>query len=808
MCILLIFGLAIITSKSFSQEGPIETTEPPPEDLIREMLEDPEIPDELKRELEEMLRTGEIPRFEPGPSEEIPLEEGLPPLPEEIPPEEEFPPLEEIEEPEELERIEYERPRTKQEKPEIKISASSRPNKISLDLKGVDIIDVLKMLSARSNLNIVAGRNVRGRVTLFLKDVDVWEAFEIILAANNLAYIKEGEIINVMTERDYEQIYGEKYYTKKELRVYKLEYAKVTDVSKALNQAKSKIGKVITDEGSNTIVLIDSPQAISKIERMIAEMDMPIETKIFSLDYAKAEDIKTKVSEILTKNVGTIQVDERTNKVVITDLSENMPEIANIIGEMDEKHKEVLIEAKIVEISLTDQYQYGIDWTAIFRKFGDEGIRINLDNITGDVFTGGATGAALTLTSFTSNYFDAAIEILEGVGHTNVISSPRITVLNNEEAKVLVGTNQPYIEQTFVSSESGTDRTDETIKWIDVGVELTVTPTINKDGFVTMKIKPKISSVTDTLEASEDDARTAIPVVSTSESETTVMVQDGTTIVIAGLIEDREQEAEQKVPFLGDIPLLGNLFKRKSVGSVGTTDLPEKKELVVFLTPYIIHGTETFPEADNTWYGDRIEDKGQRELLEQQMSRAVEDLQLRRNVLERPVPKEEIDTTTRISEDLGWFKKKEGMEELKEKRSRLQKELEPERGTVPEKVLTKDEAKREERPRRETVMLPANLITPSVSEGYYGYLENVRNRIYYIAKSTYPAGFRGKEDVKVLFTLTNDGGLKGEPEVVNGVDKELAKAAIDAVEIASPFPPFPKRMDKAEEIFRITITYQ
>ncbi|MEA3305661.1 MAG: hypothetical protein U9R52_02485, partial [Candidatus Omnitrophota bacterium] len=123
-------------------------------------------------------------------------------------------------------------------------------DKISLDFKGVDIIDVLKMLSARSNLNIVAGKNVKGKVTLFLKDVDIWDAFEIILTANKLAYDKEKDIINVMTERDYEQLYGEKYYNKKELRLYKLKYAKAANISKALNQVKSKIGKVVIDESS------------------------------------------------------------------------------------------------------------------------------------------------------------------------------------------------------------------------------------------------------------------------------------------------------------------------------------------------------------------------------------------------------------------------------------------------------------------------------------------------------------------------------------------------------------------------------
>ncbi|GAG12787.1 unnamed protein product, partial [marine sediment metagenome] len=268
---------------------------------------------------------GEFEAVEEVPVEIEPVEEVSPPL---------------IKEDEVEEALELEAPKEIKARPEAKAKVvPARADKISLDLKGVDIIDVLKMLSARSNLNIVAGRNVRGRVTLFLKDVNVWDAFEIILASNNLAYVKEGVIINVMTERDYEQLYGEKYYTKKELRVFKLKYAKASGVSKALNQAKSKIGKVIVDEASNSIVLVDSARSISKMEKMIKEMDEPIETRIFGLDYAKAEDIKTKISEMLTKGVGTIQVDERTNKVIVTDLSRKIPEIATVIEEMDEKHQ-------------------------------------------------------------------------------------------------------------------------------------------------------------------------------------------------------------------------------------------------------------------------------------------------------------------------------------------------------------------------------------------------------------------------------------------------------------------------------------
>jgi general secretion pathway protein D len=674
ICILVIFTIFIFPSKSSSQE---KNSKASSRELIEKVLTDEDLPEGLKKELEKVLKNGdsegikeetvkiapaekEIPlKAEPfTPPEEEALEEVEPEAageePVEIPPiieEDVFPPT--PEETGKSKELEIYNPTPKRGNTQNVSSAKS--NRISLDLKGVDIIDVLKMISTRSNLNIVAGRNVRGKVTLFLKDVDVWDAFEIILAANDLAYEKEGDIINVMTERDYEQIYGDRYYDKKELRIYRLEYAKAAEVIKALNQAKSKIGKVIIDESSNTVVIIDAPKTIAAMEDMIAEMDVPTETKVFGLDYAKAEDVKTKVSEILTKGVGTLQVDERTNKVVITDLSKRMPEIANVIKEMDEKHKEVLIEAKIVQIELSNEFQYGIDWKAVFNKHpSTDGVRFNFDATAAtSVFEGTATGGALTIAQFAHSYFTQVIEILQTIGKTNVVSSPRITVLNNEEAKVLVGTNQPYVTTTTTVPGGGSEAiTAQNVTYIDVGVQLTVTPTINRDGYVTMKIKPKVSSLSTTPFTAGGNS---FPIVSTSETETTVMVKDGNTILIAGLIQDKDQVSESKIPILGDIPIIGNLFKKKTVGSTGTTSAPEKKELVVFLTPYIVQGTEIFPEAENVWYEKKLT---QRELLEQQISLAVEDLNKKRSLTEKTPPPTEAEK-----------EKKEKKEEGEERRS-------------------------------------------------------------------------------------------------------------------------------------------
>ena len=187
------------------------------------------------------------------------------------------------------------------------ISALDEANRISLDIKGMDIVDVLKMLAQRAGMNIVVGKNATGKVTLFLKNVDVRDVFEIILLANDLAYDKKDEIINVMTQKDYELIYGERFEDKKQAKIIQLRYAKAADLAKSLAQLKSSIGKVVVDEGSNTIALIDAPYKIKDMENFIKSVDTPIRTRVFALKYGQADKLQPKLQEAVTKNVGAVK---------------------------------------------------------------------------------------------------------------------------------------------------------------------------------------------------------------------------------------------------------------------------------------------------------------------------------------------------------------------------------------------------------------------------------------------------------------------------------------------------------------------
>ena len=454
-------------------------------------------------------------------------------------------------------------------------------SKITLDIKGMDIIDVLKMLSSRSGMNIVVGKNVAGRVTLFLKDVPVEDAFEIILLSNELAYEKKGDIINVMTQRDYELLYGQRFQDQKQAVTVRPQYAKAADLARALNQIKTNLGRIVVDEGSNTLVMIDSPETLKQMQDFLNGADLPVETRVFSLNYSAADKLSPKLQEVITKGVGSIKIDERSNKIAITDYPDRLNEIAKVIEAFDEKPLQVLIDAQIIEVKPSDQFQMGVNWDYWIKEKFD--IKTSLPLTAQKVLT---IGAAASGTPLAAGAYMGIIDMLRTVGEVNVLSSPRIMAVNNQEAKIHIGKRDAYITSTTSQSGTGTAITSQSVNFVDVGIQLRVTPTISKDGFVTMKIKPEVSDAESKPIISQDQT-TDVPIVSTSETETTVMVRDGVTIIIGGLAQDKRTKSVKKIPFLGDIPLLGMIFR-------STDDKVEKDELIILLTPHIISGEKSY----------------------------------------------------------------------------------------------------------------------------------------------------------------------------------------------------------------------
>ncbi|MCK4520232.1 MAG: type II secretion system protein GspD, partial [Candidatus Omnitrophica bacterium] len=445
---------------------------------------------------------------------------------------------------------------------------------VSLDLRGIDIVEVIKFLSMKGNFNIVTTSDVQGKVTLFLKNVAISDVLDIILLINNLACEKKDNIITIMTESEYEAIYGEPYKDNRILKVINLKYANVSNLLTVLSNIKSDIGKVISDSTSGTLLLIDVPVKIKEMEELAKKLDLPtinrilpVVTEVFELSYAKAVDLEPKISLLLSEGVGSIRMDERTNTIIVTDLPHSLEEIKKTVRAFDAKDRQVLIEAKIVDVVLSDDYYAGIDWSAFLSR--------SKDFLFDGTFPFGSTGAsslAVSIGELATDDFEFALTLIKSVGDARIVAAPHIIVCSGEEATFMVGTREAYVTSTITTGEVVTT-TSESVEFIDTGTTLYVTPVINKDGFVKMHIKPEVSSVKEWLETTEGNK---IPIVDTSNVETEVLIKDGKTVIIAGLIREAITKVKRKVPFLGDLPLIGFLFRNIS-------DEKQKRELIIFL---------------------------------------------------------------------------------------------------------------------------------------------------------------------------------------------------------------------------------
>ncbi|MDP3722050.1 MAG: secretin N-terminal domain-containing protein [Candidatus Omnitrophota bacterium] len=444
--------------------------------------------------------------------------------------------------------------------------------RISLDLKGVDILDVLKLLSQKSGLNFIAGRNLSGRVTIFVNDVDVWEAFELIIAANDLAYERKGTIVTVMMGRDYELLYGERFQGRTESFVTLLRHAKVEQVATVLNQLKSSIGRVIVDEATNTLIIEDIPARVAGMRTLLTQLDRPTESRVYALNYSDAEKLKEKVQTHLSP-IGTLTFDARTNKVVVSDLPEAMRKIDEMILAFDSPEGQVLIEAKIVKVELNDQMDLGIDWKQVFSA--DLEARSNF-RLLSDIVGGTATGGAMKLFTASNDKTQIIIEALKKLTKTETLSNPRILVSNNQEAKILVGKKEAVVTVTTTVPATGSTVSSPEIQYVDVGTKLFVTPNIKPNGHIQLKVRPEVS--TSTIETFQTNR---IPIITSTEAETNVLVKSGVTLVIGGLIETKDEQKHQRIPVLSDLPVIGMLFR-------STSTVKTKTELVLFLTPQII----------------------------------------------------------------------------------------------------------------------------------------------------------------------------------------------------------------------------
>ncbi len=380
---------------------------------------------------------------------------------------------------------------------------------------------------------------------------------------------------------------------------------------------------MIANERNNSLVLKGKAGKIAEVMDLIARLDLPSttggSTQVIPLSHADANSVAEIIKGVVTggepgaqgnaaaQGQVTIQADESNNAIVVRADPGTMADIRQLIEQLDLRRTQVLIEAAIVEVSLDDTKTYGVDFAAVDRSGTVPVISVPLAGSLGAVLSGLAGGTdgngnavaedaglltaagSATSPTFAVGKIDpnglsflALIQALATTAGADLLSTPSILTLDNEEAKIVVGQNVPFRTGSFTTNTSGSNNPFTTIQREDVGLTLTVTPHVHDGQVVRLEIQQEVSNV---VNSAVGDSGFADIVTSQRTIETTILADDRQTIVLGGLIQDDINVSNSRVPLLGDIPGLGRLFR-----SDRTTRT--KRNLLVFLRPTVLRTDE------------------------------------------------------------------------------------------------------------------------------------------------------------------------------------------------------------------------
>ena len=405
------------------------------------------------------------------------------------------------------------------------------PKLISLDFQDADIIPILRLLSDVSGYNIVIHPDVKGRITMKLINVPWEQALDIVLRTFSLEKVVEGNVIRVAT-----------------LKVFQ-------DERKAVAETRDVFGK--------------------------AE---DIVTKVFVVNYANVDKIKESIDKAkLLSPRGNVSTDPRTRSMIVKDVPSSIAEMQRLIDTLDKPTTQVLIEARIVEVSTNYSKELGVEWgghwlngpldsarTPITGSAGGSILGGNASNPTFvNLGTSGAPTGAITvgyLNAAQTFGLDLRISALEANGKGKVVSNPKIMTVDNEKAVIKQGRRIPY----STVSQSGTQ-----VQFVDASLDLIVTPQVGPDKTILLSIQANKN------EADFSQTSQGLPSIRTSEATTQVLIKDGETVVIGGILKSTENDNESSVPGISKIPVLGWLFRRNAAVS-------SSEEQLIFITPRIV----------------------------------------------------------------------------------------------------------------------------------------------------------------------------------------------------------------------------
>ncbi|MDP9017363.1 MAG: hypothetical protein M3N19_03445 [Candidatus Eremiobacteraeota bacterium] len=440
-------------------------------------------------------------------------------------------------------------------------AATGQEHVITLDVRDTNITDVFELLASESGKNIVADGSIKPeKVTLHLTNVSFDEAISVLVHSHDLAVRREGAILIVGTNSSMNRRYGGiGDGLSSQTVVLPLKHAKAEDVARAMLDALSLGTVVVPNKRTGAVIVTGDAATISRARTLAAALDAPsygingsTTSRALPLRYLRPSELLPELKSMLPD--GSYIADDRQNAIVVNGNFEMQESAAAFLASVDVPAPQVMFEVKVADLQPEN------DHSTIGFEFG--GI-----DITGRPFPGGATY------TFTKNSIavNAKLNALVSSGHAKILATPKLVTLNNREADLLIGQTYPVV---FYDAKLG----GQQVQFVDIGVKLRLTPTIGSDGSVTAEIHPEYSAIQSFVGG--------YPVLANRKVDSTLRVRDNETIVLGGLLRDIDSDTVTKVPYLGDIPVFGPLFRSRDHAH-------ERDEVVFLITPHVLTGAMT-----------------------------------------------------------------------------------------------------------------------------------------------------------------------------------------------------------------------
>ncbi len=456
--------------------------------------------------------------------------------------------------------------------------------RFSISVRDTDIRDVFLLLSKDSGVNIIADMEVKGKISIDFTELDLNSALYAITRQLGYTFRMDRGFVRVSKPMLETRSFKINYVTGKRTSTSTMNAA----ISEGDNTGGATTGRSTNINISTTPSTSYGTQATSSTAQgnvnittsgtsdFWKEMRRGLDVIIFG-DAKGGSDSEGGYSRGDEKTGRKLVISELAGIVHVTDYSDNMERIENFLNDVEKAvRKQVMIQAHVVEISLNDGYKFGIDWELLTGS--GTGSKGELFSFSQNLVITPATG--LFQIDLSNKKIDALLDAMKEQGQVNVLSSPKVSTMNNQKAVIKLTTKEvSWVTNSYLNADGTLVLTYTSPQIDEVGLFLDVTPQIDDEGIITMQIHPSVSEkIKDSI---SPDGKSTKPIIDVREVDTMIKVRNGQTIVIAGLITDKINDSTKRVPVLGDIPVLGNLFKQ-------TVQEKRKSELVILMTPFVL----------------------------------------------------------------------------------------------------------------------------------------------------------------------------------------------------------------------------